>query len=403
MRRITILTLLLSLLSSQIFASDLEKKKEKEETKKNDGPVAGKLYASPIPVIASNPAFGLIYGVATSGAMFMGDPETTRMSSALLTATYSTKNQLMFTFKPTIYTANDKWNFIGDYRVFFSSQNTYGLGSDKAVTPIDQSLGEQPMEFDMIRLYQTGLKQIKPNFYAGVGYHLDMISNINDMTLNVEEGVITDHYKYSTEKGFDPEEYNLSGVSANVLYDSRDNVANPYTGRYAYASFKYNPTWLGSTKNSSTLWLEYRDYFSVSKNNERNIIAIWTYGNFVTSGDVPYMLLPALGWDQMGRSGRAFPQGRFRGENLMYLEAEYRFGLPIVKSNPDLLGGVIFANATTASSEMDQVNMFDELQVAVGAGLRIQINKKTRTNLSLDYGISMKGEGAFYLGLTEYF
>ncbi|WP_282038430.1 hypothetical protein [Saccharicrinis aurantiacus] len=75
----------------------------------------------------------------------------------------------------------------------------------------------------------------------------------------------------------------------------------------------------------------------------------------------------------------------------------------VVKSNPDLLGGVIFANATTASSEMDQVHLFDELQVAVGAGLRIQINKKTRTNLSLDYGISMKGEGAFYLGLTEYF
>ncbi|GJM63208.1 BamA/TamA family outer membrane protein [Persicobacter diffluens] len=367
-------------------------------------PEKGKLYLAPIPVLASNPAFGFVYGAAASGGIFFGDPQATRMSSALLTATYSTKNQLMFTFKPIVYTNNDDWNLLGDYRVFFSSQNTYGLGTGAPATPIDDYLGEQPMDFDLIRLHQTALRKIKPNLYAGMGYHLDVFSNIDDTMLD-EEGqrIETDHDRYSKEKGFETDGYTISGVSANLIYDSRDNVANPYSGRYAFLSYKMNAEFLGSTKGSSTLWMEYRDYFSVSKKNPRNLIALWTYGHFVTSGDVPYMALPSIGWDQMGRSGRAFPQGRFRGENIYYLEAEYRFGIPVVRKNPDLLGGVIFANTTSTSSAMDEVKLFQEMQVAVGAGLRVMINKKARTNLAIDYGRSFNGEGAVYIGLTEYF
>jgi hypothetical protein len=51
----------------------------------------GKLYFAPIPVIGANPAFGIIYGAAASASMFLGDPSATRMSNALITATYSTK------------------------------------------------------------------------------------------------------------------------------------------------------------------------------------------------------------------------------------------------------------------------------------------------------------------------
>ncbi len=66
------------------------------------------------------------------------------------------------------------------------------------------------------------------------------------------------------------------------------------------------------------------------------MIGFWTYGWFVTSGDVPYMDLPAVGWDQFGRSGRAYTQGRFRGEDMWYGEAEYRFPLQKTK---ETLGG----------------------------------------------------------------
>lgn len=376
-----------------------------------------KLYLSPLPVISSNPAFGFVYGAAASGSIFLGDPSTTSMSSGMVTATYSTKKQLMFTFKPIIYTKNNRWMMLADYRLFFSSQPTYGLGTGPA-SDILSSDGDnydensqannneaELMDFDLIRLYQTALKEIKPGFYLGLGYHLDIYNNIYDHLLDLDSNPpnLTNHYSYSIKHGFNPEKYTVSGFSINAIYDTRDNVANAYTGRYAFISYKVNPEFLGSDKNSSTLWLEYRDYFSVSKKNPRNIIALWTYANFSTSGQLPYMSLPALGWDHMGRSGRAYPQGRWRGDDLYYLETEYRFPLPIIKKKPDLLGAVVFASITTASSKDNSIDLFQYIEPAAGIGLRILLQKQARTNLTIDYGWGSNGEGAFYLNLTEYF
>lgn len=375
----------------------------------------GKFYISPLPIISSNPAFGFIYGAAASAGVYFGDPSTTSMSNGVLTGSYSTKKQLMFTFKSTIYSNNNDWMMIGDWRLFFSSQPTYGLGTGPQADDLsnlnepidlDSDIPEgELMEFNLIRFHQTVLKQVKPNFYLGLGYHLDAHFDIKDQMLDLESDppVLTNHYQYSIENGFDPEKYTTSGVSANVVYDSRDNVANPYSGRFAFASFRVIPKFLGSTKSATTLWLEYRDYVSLSADNPRNLMAFWTYGNFTTSGTLPYMNLPALGWDQMGRSGRAFPQGRFRGENLYYAEAEWRFPLGLVKRNPDLLGGVLFANMVTASNKVDDVKLFQYIEPAAGLGLRIMIQKQSRANLTIDYGWGLNGESAFYLNLNEYF
>ena len=62
---------------------------------------------------------------------------------------------------------------------------------------------------------------------------------------------------------------------------------------------------------------------------------------------MPYLILPALSYDQRGRSGRGYTQGRFRGTNLVYSEAEYRFP---ISACGGIIGGVVFANLTTASN-----------------------------------------------------
>lgn len=393
------------------FAQAEDKPKKTKEIEQ------GKLYLSPLPVLAANPAFGFMYGAAASGGIFLGDPGSTNMSNAIVTATYSTKKQLMFTAKSNVYTSNNQWYLQGDWRLFFSSQPTFGLGtgpqSEILLTDDSFGLGDykdgvdeaELMDFNLVRFHQSALKQIKPNLYLGIGYHLDIHSNIDDNLLDLESNPphVTNHYAYSVLHGFDPEGYTTSGPSANIVYDSRDNVANPYTGRYAFAQFRYLPTWLGSDQSASLLWLEYRDYISLSKNKPRHILALWTYGNFNTSGTLPYMGLPALGWDQMGRSGRAYPQGRFRGNDMLYLEAEWRIPVPLIKKNPDLLGAVVFANATTASADDLNQKLFEYVKPAVGIGARVMIQKQSRTNITVDYGWGANGEGAFYLNLTETF
>lgn len=370
----------------------------------------GKLYLSPIPALASNPAFGFVYGVAASGSIFLGDPSTTKMSNALASATYTTKNQLMLVMRGNIYTNENKWMLQSDYRFFNSSQPTFGLGTGSGgnslvpgVPPAGDLYDGEAMDFDFYRMHQTALKQVKPSFYIGGGIHFDRFNNIDDNLLDIENGVYTNHYIYSMKHGFDPTGYSLVGVSASALYDTRDNMANPYSGRFANISYKYNADFLGSDQSSSTLWMEYRDYFSVNKDVPRNVIAFWTYANVTTHGKLPYMTLPATAWDQMGRSGRGYAQGRWRGDDMFYAEVEYRYRLPLLAKNPDFLGGVVFANATSASARDANVKLFDNWAYAFGVGLRFQIQKATRTNLGIDYAWDHNGNGALYINLTEYF
>jgi outer membrane protein assembly factor BamA len=259
------------------------------------------------------------------------------------------------------------------------------------------------MAFNNFRFYQTIQKRLKKtNFYYGLGYHLDIAWAIDDkqLDLDAQPPVITFHHDYQTRNNISTEKYTLSGVSANATFDSRDNVINPYTGQFAFLSFRMLPEFLGSTSGASQLWLEYRNYFNLNKNRPRNLLAVWTYGWFQTSGNTPYLYLPAVGWDMFARSGRPYTQGRFRGEDVIYGEAEWRFPLQKTK---DKWGAVIFVNSTTASNRNEDIGVFNYLQFGYGAGLRFMLNEKNRANLGLDYGFGAHGAQGIFLNLNEYF
>jgi outer membrane protein assembly factor BamA len=303
-----------------------------------------------------------------------------------------------------------------DLRYFNTSQPTFGLGtgpnSAKLVSSgfkfddgsISNGINEaQMMKFQYFRLHETFFKRINDSkMYLGIGYHLDIHYKIDDQLLSLDSlpSTITSHYAYSTKNGFNPDKYTLSGLSANFLYDTRDNTVSPYKGFYSLATLKFNPSFLGSTKRSSTLWAEARKYISLSKVRVRNVLGIWAYGNFQLGGNLPYMDLPALGWDQYGRSSRAYTQGRFRGQSLLYTEGEWRFPL---QKNKDKLGGVLFLNATTASNSDANIQMFDYVNIGYGFGLRYMLNEKSRTNLCLDFGFGNYEAKGFYLSVNEVF
>jgi len=414
--KITFTSLLLFLTITAVFAQS------KDSIKTNNTPQKGDVFFSPLPVIAVNPTFGVMYGLAASTSMFMGDPSNTRMSTSLGTFTYSTKKQLMFTFKTNVYLSQDNWILLGDWRVFNTSQPTYGLGTGpqsakNAGTGYEYQDGmfsepipdAQLMKFKYIRFHETALKKMRENLYVGIGYHLDYHYDISEDLLQTDttggqKPTYTSHYLYSTEHGFNPEKYTLSGLSFNAMWDSRDNAATPYKGRYALITYRFNPTFLGSDQNSSSLWLEYRDYFNLSKKPQPgHMLAFWIYGSFQTSGNLPYLDLPALGWDQFGRSGRAYTQGRFRGENLMYSELEYRAHILGTKKNPDFMGAVAFVNVTTASNKATNIDLFQYMELGYGVGLRFMMNKTSRTNITLDYAWGAYGAQGLFLNVNETF
>ena len=194
----------------------------------------------------------------------------------------------------------------------------------------------------------------------------------------------------------------MVGISLNGVYDTRDNINNPWDGRYAFVSFKVNPEFIGSDQNSTSLWLEYRDYFRLTEGHN-NILALWFTGNFTTSGNLPYMNLPASAWDQYAKTSEPYAQGRFRGIHMIFTGLEFRKHLLGTKKNPDFFGMTAFLNGTTASGYKNGIELFEYIEPGYGLGLRFNLSQKSRTNIGIDYGWGNYGTTGFFIRLNENF
>ena len=366
-----------------------------------------------LPNVGSNPANGFLLGVGGALGWYWGPKESTRVSTLGFSAVVTSKSQFLVFSKSNVYTTDNKFFLQGDWRYYIYTAPTWGLGSNAPDTTfesdtwawqgadIEETDGAYPMLYDYIKFHEIVSYEVAENVYCGMGYHLDYFNKIRDEFLDLDTLPLqlTPHYVYSKQHDFDPEKYMLSGLSLNFVYDSRDNLMNPYKGFFANVNYRYNPTFLGSDQNSSSIWLEFRTYVPLSKKTPRHLVAFWAYGNFLMTGNQPYLTLMAVGEDQKARSGRGYVAGRYRGEDLIYGEVEYRF--PISQCTK-LLGGVLFANFTTASNRDAEVPLFAYVRPGVGFGLRFMINKHFRTNINFDVGIGYKSKG-FYFSGTETF
>jgi outer membrane protein assembly factor BamA len=366
-----------------------------------------------LPVIGSSPATGAFIGVGGLAIFSLSKEATTRFSSANLSIQQTTKGQSIFMLKTNMYTKENLFFLQGDIRYLLFSQPTYGLGTNSPDTTTvvyqnnlngtgtNSTAGAQAMEYNYLKLHQIISRRInKTNtLFFGGGYHLDYHYAIDDEDLDVANGKFTDHYLYCKKHNFDTSSYLLSGLSANFVIDTRDNLINPYKGYFVNINMRFNETFLGSSQMSRILWAEFRHYIPLSKHKARNVLAIWAWGQFQVAGNAPYMDLPAIGYDNKGFSGRGYSQGRFRGEQMVYGEVEWRF--PISQCS-QVLGGVIFCNFTSASNLDDNVYLFQHIRPGIGGGFRIMLDKTVRTNLSIDFARGKNSQG-FYMTAGEIF
>jgi outer membrane protein assembly factor BamA len=362
-----------------------------------------------LPNVSSNPVNGLLLGVAGTSGFYLGPKESTRVSSAAFNAAYTTKRQFLSFIKTNVYTADNKFFLQGDWRFLIYRAPTWGLGTnapDSIETEnsfiwqgawLDDVNDGFQMTYNFLKFHEIVNYKVGKNKYLGLGYHLDLFYNITDLSLQLDSLPLefTPHFIYSEIYNFNPEKYTLSGLSLNFVFDSRDHLINPYKGYYLNINYRYNPKFLGSSQNSSSLWLEFRTYLSLSKKTPRHLIGFWFFSNFRISGRQPYLTLMALGEDQRARSGRGYIAGRYRGDHMVYGEVEYRF--PISKCSR-LLGGVLFLNATTTSNQARDIPLFQHIRLGMGVGLRVMLNKEFRTNINLDFGVGQNSQGFYFSG-----
>jgi len=143
-----------------------------------------KAYFSTTPYVGYNPAYGMLIGVGSTIGMYLGRPETTPISTAVVAINLTTKNQVIFNLRTNIMTDKSKYIFRGDWRFLLFSQPTYGLGTGLAhqgrIGIIFNDGGqtgaitaeEEPINYNYIRLYETFYFKISKKWYAGIGYLL---------------------------------------------------------------------------------------------------------------------------------------------------------------------------------------------------------------------------------------
>lgn len=422
-----------------------EKKKEKmlakgdtikKETKQK------KVYWIALPVVGYNPFTGLIIGVGGIFSSRLGDPSTTRMSSIVPSYTWTTNNQNVVRINSSIYTKDEKFYFFNSIQWAVSPQITYGIGGDS------QKQWETEIAPSTMKFVLRGYKKVAKNLFVGINVNFDRKYELEDETAlsmqdlivdgqdqnlngtqvqnNIEaefgedrydsywekydvshDGFVTDYnngseardlqqdyyptpfgnYPYGTQK-----EYSYNGIGVNLLYDSRDNINTPFKGSYANLIVNTYPEWFGSTFNSSSVYADIRHYFKI-KDNYTQILGVWGLAN-LTFGDTPYLNLPRIGGDDWYSSGRGYTAGRYVGEQLLYLEAEYRVNLY------KWFGMTAFANAHTVS---EPEGGFKYINPGVGMGFRFQVIKSSRSTICFDYGVGKDGSSGAYMRFISAF
>lgn len=346
-------------------------------------PVVKQFNYSIVPSVGYTLSTGFAVSLTGNVAFYAEPKQHENLSVVNSTLAYNQHSQLTFRLGSNIWSKDNAYNYVGDLRLYKFPENTYGLGS---LTSLDNL---NPIKYDFFRFYETVLKRIEKNFYGGLGYNLDYHYNIAQNGKPNQS--ITDYQVYGqTTRSVS------SGVTFNLLYDNRKNSINPRNGTYANLIYRPNLKLLGSDDNWQSLSFDFRKYIPLTAGG-KSILAFWTLETFTLNGHPPYFDLPSTAWDTNSTTGRGYTLGRFRGENMLYAETEFRFDL----SRNGLFGGVLFVNGESFSDYPN--NRFQRVLPGYGPGLRVKFNKRSGTNICIDYGIGINGSHGLFVNLNEVF
>lgn len=354
----------------------LLKKKEPEATAEQR-----KVSLQIIPYISSNPALGVSFGAAMSAVGYR-ESEEENVNSVTASASFSTKSQFLLVTRSDL-TMHSSIRMMGDWRFYKYTDRTYGLGTNTSKDSFED------VRYKWVRFRESAVLPVTKNFGMGLEYDLEQRFGI---------GVDTDEPSVSPPQAipFESGDTTSSGIGFVAIYDNTDNRINASRGLNTRISYRFYPTWIGSDDAWQMLDAEAR-YYILLPTCKRQVLAFWALTQMVTSGNPPYFDLPGIGWDTYNRSGRGYAVGRFRGHGWLYGEIEYRRDL----TQNGFLGMVAFTNVSSFTP--DDTLQFQGVAPAGGLGLRVKIDKKTGSNLAVDFGYGKDKSKSLYIAFNETF
>jgi len=320
-----------------------------------------------------NPEMSFGIGVSAIGLYQVdNDDEVSQLSSLIINGFTSANGALGVAVENKTFLQQDSLRFYVDAVIADAPEVYYGKGYH------DNRLNVNKVTFDshQFSLAPSLRKRISTKSFVGIG--MDFSYTATD---DIDEGESTVDSSVLIESS------RSIGVNLLVNYDSRDSVLSPSSGRLVELDTNWYRQHFGSETDFNVQSLLYSEYLSVGESGD--VLAWQVHGRF-TQGEVP--------WDQLSMLGgggllRGYNSGRYRDEQMLLAQVEYRLNLP------GRHGMVFWGGAGGLAEKVEQLST-DELLPTAGVGYRFQV--KPKVNLRLDMGFG-NGDSGFYFNVNEAF
>lgn len=180
----------------------------------------------------------------------------------------------------------------------------------------------------------------------------------------------------------------MDGLSFDLTIDKRSNVSYPKSGYFIKTELMTHPDFLGNKHSSNQLTLEYNHYFPVRNNKDVFATRLFT-GTSV--GEINFNHQFVVGETDI----RGYSYGRFRGNSIVALQAEYRCNFS------ERWGMVGFAGVATVFGSHNQGDN-GKILPGGGIGFRYTYLKETKSKIGFDVAQG-DGDWGFYFRLSEAF
>ena len=344
----------------------------------------------PLPVLGYSPEKGLEVGAAMLYSFYTSADPTLRNSTINLIPSVTTEKQWKIDLKTDIWMDENNWHFKSNLRYHDFPLYFYGIG-DTTHSDNKTLLGNQRYKVQL-----EGERRIGGHFYAGLSLQWQK-----------------DNYSASESKGIypglaltDKDGGYVTFIGATGIFDDRDNQNYTRTGTWLRLNVAYAPAFLSKHE----VWridAQGKQFFPISP---RSTIGVNALFNSLQGKTLPFYLLPEMGNDLMMRG---YYTGRYRDQNYLAFQAEYRYFLdPKIPINIWFLhmqpkfalaafggSGAVFNNHDIA---------MNHFKPSYGAGVRWFYDEQARLTIRIDYAWGEKHTGeqrqsGLYLSLAEAF
>lgn len=408
----------------------------------------------PLPVVAYNTDEGFKYG-ALLNIFHYGDGSNypnynhkvylewsrTTNGGGINQITYDAKTlipgiRMMLEAKYTTEIALDFYGFNGAQANFNNLFSDDSQGNDDYISRVYYRHARKMLrlkaDFQGIILEKNNSKL---NWLAGFVHYNSKISKVDIDAIN--EKITDENQKLPNEKtlyeryvdwGVIRESEKNGGMvnlfKAGVVYDTRDNEANPNSGMWSEALLLTAPSFLGNDNSYTKLMLTHRQYFTLFP--KRLTFAYRLSYQSKIAGTMPFYMLPLVFDSKETKDGlggsknlRGIMRNRITGDGFAFGNFEFRWKFLstvlfnqnlYLALNPFVDAGIItkkydFDTSDIPAGQLKDFQFADEkIHLTYGMGFRIAIN--SNFIIAADYGFAadkQDGNTGLYIGLDYIF